>query len=285
MVSVQKAVLFAAVLLISLSPEFGCAKRNSEESGASLKNKDDAGVTVTDTSLEIKNDAGVSFKKFKFAASDSVCEIRISFTCPVAMSNPEALAELQKNFVKQAFDEKYAGLKPAEAVNRVGKDVRIMAEDYRDVDMQCVQNFGYSDTLDFSIPGFLQYTTNNDGYTCGAHGYYSTSCCFYNLADGKKVEPKDIFVTGWEQSVTKVIIEKYLKDKGVESLEEYGYAEEEKFIPNGDMLSYGRDGITFVYNTYVIAPYAEGPQAILLSWNELKSYLNKNSAIYPSLKF
>jgi hypothetical protein len=249
-------------------------------------------VTVRDTSLKT-NDGGVAyFKKFGLAIADSINsieEIKISFTYPTAIPNTPnaALAELQKNFITQAsLGKECEGLEPSAAVKCAGKDfIDEIPDDWIGDESKCQYLYSIHDALLFPIPGFVEYETFYESYTCGAHGYGAFQYSLYNLADGKKVEPKDIFTAGWEQDVTKIIIKKYLQDKGEKSLKDDGYAEEKDFIPNGGMLSIEADSITFAYVSYKIAPYAAGPQYISVSWDELKPYLNKQSALYPKLKF
>ncbi|MDR2692910.1 MAG: RsiV family protein [Chitinispirillales bacterium] len=291
--AIQTVFLFALVFLITLSPEFGCTKRNND-GGASLKKSnyaDTGAVTVIDATVNNNESGNAAFKKFELVVSDTVNkidDIRVSFTYPTAIGDSSALAELRKNFIEQAFNKKYAGLEPSEVVKSVVKghvdEVRSASGD--DGNSDCMYYFSHHDTVFFPISGFLQYITFYGDYTCGAHGGYSAQNCLYNLADGKRVEPQDIFVKGWEQSVTKSIVEQYLEGKGLNSLDEDGYAEEESFVPDGYIMSFDDpQGITFAYNTYRIAPYVEGPQAVLVSWDKLKPYLNKQSVIYPKLRF
>jgi hypothetical protein len=320
--TIQKIFLLVCVLLMSL--ENGCAKKNNDGGEAylkgtdsaaadtagiiraSLENKDSgiaasgdqlkkinsaaiiaaANFTVRDTSLKNNDGGNASFKKFELAIADSVNnidEITISFTYPTAIPNA-ALAELQKSVITQALGKKYAGLEPSAAVKSVGKDIIDEISDIIGEDYGCQYYYSYHDASLFPIPGFFEYETFYDEYTCGAHPNGVFQYSLYNLADGKRVEPKDIFIAGWEQNVVKLIIEKYLQDEGKKSLKDDDYAEEKNFIPDGGMLSFGVDSITFTYSSYKIAPYAAGPQYISVSWEKLKPYLNKQSALYPKLK-
>ena len=314
-----KTVLLICVLLVSL--EIGCAKKNNDGGNASFKEIDSAVIaanavadsaslensesnviennallkkmksapivdSVTAIDISIENSEKVSFKRFGFTVTDTFCAITISFTCPVAMPNPAVLAALQKNLIKQTFGEKHIGLKPVEVVERVGRD---LAKEARSGDEYfCQEEYAFNDTAYFPFSGFLQYETDYSGYSCGAHPFHSISTSLYNLADGKRVEPQDIFIKGWEHNVAKLIIDKYLQDEGEKSLKDLngGYAEEKDFVPTGDMLSFeDPDGITFQYNSYKIGPYAIGLPSILVSWDKLKPYLNEQSAVYPKLKF
>ncbi|GBU21655.1 hypothetical protein R80B4_01555 [Fibrobacteres bacterium R8-0-B4] len=339
--TIANIFLCAAVLLLSLSSEFGCAKKNNDGGGASVKEIDTVATIVaadTDTvdvihnatlenkgsdsvesdgqlkksnpvvidtvavvDISLKNNDGgkFSFKRFVLAISDSVNnidDIAISFTYPAAIPNSAALVELQKNFINQAFGKEYAGLEPSAIVQRIGKErvdeaadvietERAMDKAAEDVSCQYLSSF--KDTVVFPISGFLQYETYYSDYTCGAHGNYGSQTSLYSLTDGMKIEPRDIFVKGWEQNVTKLIVEEYLQEEGEKSLKDVngGYAEEKDFIPDCGMLSFtDSNGITFVYGTYRIGPYSAGYHYILLSWDKLKPYLNKQSVLYPKLK-
>jgi hypothetical protein len=238
-------------------------------------------TTETAQSMIPANIDDISFKKIDFTdTSDLFNDINISFIYPVAMPNHTGLIELQKNFIKQAFGEKYIDMEPSAIVESIAEEFRF-DEPCSSYNSDIRYELFISDSVSFPISGFLQYTTNHYEFTCGAHGNGYSIGCVYNLADKKKIELKDIFNDDWEQGVTKLIIKEYLQYLDVKSLEDDGYADENAFIPSSDILWVKPNGIEFVYPVYEIAPYSAGPQTIFLPWKILKPYLNQKSVIYP----
>jgi len=193
------------------------------------------------------------------------------FTYPVALPNQVALKELQKNFIKQKFGEKFIDQEPA-AVLGVYKSQFKEAENL-------------SDIVSFPLPGIVQYTTAAYVYYVeAAHGQNMFSIDIYALATGKKIELGTLFNKGWEQNVVKLIIREFLLAQNMQSLADYSYTQkEEDFVPENAKIS--STGMEFVYPAYQIAPHSVGEQSVFLSWNTLKPYLNKKSVIYPKLQF
>ena len=209
-----------------------------------------------------------------FARADGVISFNIVFldssgkfffTYPIALPNQTALQELQKNFIKQKFGEKFLGQEP-------GAILGLYKSQYKEVDI-------LSDGISFPLPGIAQYATS-----AVVQGQSSFSISIYTLFDGKKIEINSLFNKGWEKDVTKLIIKEFLLSQNLQSLADYGYTQKEgDFAPESIRIS--SVGVEFVYPIRQIAPYAAGEQSVFLSWTSLNPYLNKKSAIYPKLQF
>jgi len=238
-----------------------------------------------------------------------------SFTYPVALPNPAALKELQKNFIKQKFGEKFLEQQepapapapapvpspPAKAshtakgskaspvvvpscpepVPNYQEPVTILGNyksQYKEVET-------LSDVVSFPLPGIVQYTTAAYiYYVDAAHGQNKFSMGVYSLANGKEIEIGSLFNKDWEKNVVKLIIREFLLSLNLQSLTDYGYTKKESdFVPEHIRIT--STGMEFVYPAYKIAPHSVGEQSVFLSWNTLKPYLNKKSIIYPKLQF
>jgi len=242
---------------------------------------------------------------------------RFFFTYPVALPNQAALKELQKNFIKQRFGEKFleqeeptpapvpspkevakaASRKSAKGSNR--KEPVVVAPscpepvpNYQEpatilglYKSQYKEVENLSDVVSFPLPGIVQYTTTAYLYYAdAAHGRNIFSMGIYMLANGKKIEISSLFNNGWEKSVVKLIIREFLLVQNLQSLVDYSYTQkEDDFMPENAKISSA--GVEFVYPAYQIAPHAAGEQGVFLSWNTLKPYLNKKSIIYTKLQF
>jgi len=239
------------------------------------------------------------------------------FTYPVALPNQTALKELQKNFIKQRFGEKYleqeepapvpapSPKEPAKAASKKSskgssrKEPVVVAPscpepvpNYQEpanilalYKSQYKEVENLSDVVSFPMPGIVQYTTAAYLYYAdAAHGRNTFSMSIYMLANGKKIEMSSLFNPGWEKNVLKLIIREFLLMQNLQSLVDYNYTQkEDDFMPENARISSA--GMEFVYPAYQIAPHAAGEQGVFLSWNTLKPYLNKKSIIYPKLQF
>ena len=237
------------------------------------------------------------------------------FTYPVALPNPVALKELQKNFIKQKFGEKFLELEPTPAPSRpeppakapnnkkppeTGRKEPVVAVPSCPEPVPCYQepatilsNYKsqfkevetLSDVVSFPVPGIVQYTTAAYIYYAdAAHGQNKLSMGVYSLVNGKEIELTSLFNKGWEKSVVKLIIREFLLAQNMQSLTDYSYTQkEDDFVPEHMRISSA--GMEFVYPAYKIAPHSVGEQSVFLSWNTLKPYLNKKSIIYPKLQF
>jgi len=240
------------------------------------------------------------------------------FTYPVSLPNPAALKELQKNFIKQKFGEKYLEHEPAPVPVPVPSREQAKASSRQPTKgsgrkelaavvapscpepVPCYQEpvaiLGLyksqnkeaeilSDVVSFPLPGIVQYTTAAYIYYAdAAHGQNKFSMGIYSLASGKEIELGSLFNKGWEKSVVKLIIREFLLAMNLQSLTDYSYTQkEDDFVPENMRIS--STGMEFVYPAYKIAPHSVGEQSVFLSWSTLKPYLNKKSIIYPKLQF
>jgi len=237
------------------------------------------------------------------------------FTYPVSLPNHAALKELQKNFTKQKFGEKFLEQEaepapapsrpepPAKASNNKSakgrKEPAVVVPscpeqvpNYQEpatilanYKKQFKEVETLSDILSFPLPGIVQYTaTAYVYYPDAAHGQNKFSIGIYSLANGKKIEINTLFNPGWEKNVVKLIIREFLLAQNLQSLSDYSYTKkEDDFIP--EYMRITSAGMEFVYPAYKIAPHSVGEQSVFLSWNTLKPYLNKKSIIYPKIQF
>jgi len=194
------------------------------------------------------------------------------FTYPTALPDSNALRELQKNFATQRF-EKF----PFSAKD-IAASLSLYKEQNKEMEI-------LKDQVSFPLPGIVQFVTYHYSYSPGAaHGEGGSKVGIYTLADGKKIELKNIFTKGSEKAITQLIVKEFLRMQNLQKLDDYSYTKKESdFTPVNAMIS--DLGMDFVYPTYKLAPHSAGEQKVFLSWDMLKLYLNKQSVIYQKLKF
>ena len=84
----------------------------------------------------------------------------------------------------------------------------------------------------------------------------------------------DLFVEEYREALTDLLWNQLMADHQVstrQELEEMGYATTGELEPT-DNFYLGKEGITFYYNVYEIAPYVMGPTAITLPY-EMMTHL------------
>ena len=99
----------------------------------------------------------------------------------------------------------------------------------------------------------------------------------FDRKTGEQIELKDIFVPGFEQTLNNILLKALIEKTGSkdeQDLREKGYLYSmDMFAPVNFVM--GKDSMTFIYNSYEIAPYAMGMTELELTYDELESILKK----------
>jgi hypothetical protein len=126
------------------------------------------------------------------------------------------------------------------------------------------------DTIPFLNEKVATVQMDGYSYTGGAHPNPFTMLVSYDLAKGAK--PLEITDLVSDTNAVKSILEKaYKLSKGLKEtdpLTEVVYPEIQQ-IPLSAQVAVVADGVVFFYNAYEIAPYAVGPSAVLVTWDQL----------------
>ena len=116
----------------------------------------------------------------------------------------------------------------------------------------------------------------SENYLGGAHGMQSLIPHVINLKTGEEVEEDMMFIDGYEEPVSELIKAALQKDWGSpdDPGSTYCMMEEDGMVPNG-YFGVSEDGITWYFQPYVIASYAQGVVEAKVPWNELRPYLDR----------
>jgi len=124
----------------------------------------------------------------------------------------------------------------------------------------------------------------------GAHGSASTDFDIIDRRTGKRLGPSDIFVSDWRSTLGPKLKVELIRQSGfwqdsaksakvgndgnspIEDLRDLGFFESD--ISPSDKIFLCKTGIGFEYDRYEIAPWYMGEFIILLSWDELRPFLN-----------
>ncbi len=141
-------------------------------------------------------------------------------------------------------------------------------------------NWPYQFELDGSVllnrPGLVSLDLSFYAFTGGAHGNSHTENFVFNTATGKRLGLNDVFVTGFEAPLNKLIDSRFRKMRGLSPAErldgEQGMLFENSIRFN-DNLALTDKGIRFHYNPYEIAAYAFGSTVVNIPYSELEGLL------------
>ncbi len=121
------------------------------------------------------------------------------------------------------------------------------------------------------------YTVYSENYLGGAHGMQSLIPHIISLRTGTEVVEEQMFSEGYEEPVALLIREALQKEWGSpdDPGSTYCMMEEEGMVPNG-FVGVSEEGMTWYFQPYVIASYAQGIIEATVPWQELKPYLSKS---------
>lgn len=126
--------------------------------------------------------------------------------------------------------------------------------------------------------GKLQtYQVYSEHYQGGAHGMHYSVSHIIDLRTGRIVPESELFLSGYEAPVAALIRRSLEGEWGSDGIANDVFDVNE-VIPNGNCGVSG-DGVTWYYQPYEIASYAQGIIGTTVLWEELKPYLNPEYAV------
>lgn len=122
----------------------------------------------------------------------------------------------------------------------------------------------------------LVYNIYQDMYTGGAHGAYRNKYLNIDLRKLDIIRLDEIFTGDYQEVLTEAIINRLMKDNKVSTKEELlnmGFGITGDIRPTENFIL-GKNGITFHYNIYEIAPYCMGETEVSIPYKELEKILD-----------
>jgi Protein of unknown function (DUF3298) len=109
-----------------------------------------------------------------------------------------------------------------------------------------------------------------EGYTGGAHGYYSTALASYDLATGKSIPLTEVVrdTAALVPLLEKGFLAAKNSDEPGGKLEEFLFPEF-KHLPVTGNYCIEKEGLRFYYNPYEVGPWAIGATDVFLPWAQL----------------
>lgn len=130
--------------------------------------------------------------------------------------------------------------------------------------------------------GVWNYTLTNYRYTGGAHPNTQITCLNIDPKSGKILKEADVFNSKDTANICKLIMNELIKEANkrlntdtitsLDGLQEQGILlDTYLYIPSNFLL--GKDGVTFYYNRYEIAPYSAGDFQLTVNYDDIQSYM------------
>lgn len=229
------------------------------------------------------------------------CNLVINFAYAVQSSDVKLKDSLNTFFLSACFGDKYMTMAPEEAVKRYTekyvndylKDLEPMYQkDEQEKEDNATMGAWYSyykgieGHVQLYIKDLLIYRVDYNEYTGGAHGIYSSTFLNMDLRTLSPIRLDDLFVSDYEEALTDLLWNQLMADNKVathQELEDMGYATAGDLKPTENFYL-SKEGITFYYNVYEIAPYVMGPVKITLPYEVMQHLLSDDNSIIHSIQ-
>lgn len=229
------------------------------------------------------------------------CNLVINFAY-VSKSTDERMKDsLNTFFLSACFGDKYMTMTPEEAMKKYTEKY---VADYRkdlepmykkdeqdkedDASMEAWYSYykGIESHVQLYTKQLLVYRIDYNEYTGGAHGIYMSSFLNMNLQTLSPIRLDDLFVNDYSEALTDLLWNQLMADNKVtnrQELEDMGYVTTGNLEPTENFYL-GKEGITFYYNVYDIAPYVMGPVKITLPYEMMQHLLSDDSMVLNNLR-
>jgi len=211
-------------------------------------------------------------------SDDKDCaKITINYITFLEAPSDSVLEKLNMNLLDELRGEGYTNV-----IAYANGFIRDFVKDKAEIPNMATWNAEIDQKVLFNSPDFICIETNQFTYTGGAHGIYGTSYENYDRNTGDLIQLADLFVPNFEKRLA-VIGERYFRQSmaisTAESFDQTGYTfpNDEFYLPQNFGLT--KEGITFLYSIYEIAPYAQGEQEFTIPYGELRDLLKKDSVL------
>ena len=229
------------------------------------------------------------------------CNLVINFAYATQSSDVKLMDSLNTFLLAACFGDKYITMKPDAAIKKYTekyvsdylKDLEPMyqkdeqeKEDNATMEAWYSNYKGIESHVQLYIKNLLVYRVDYNEYTGGAHGIYSSTFLNMNLRTLTPIRLDDLFISEYREDLTDLLWNQLMADNKVathQELEDMGYATTGDLEPTENFYL-SKEGITFYYNVYEIAPYVMGPVKIMLPYEVMQHLLSDDNEILGSIK-
>lgn len=232
----------------------------------------------------------ISFQRFEYeenprAISDTAegSYIKLDMTLPLITDKDPAMKSIYDSLLSVYLQEMPIPSNPDSALILCGKLFNYFWSDsYSDWQGELPATSQWEltvhiDTL-FVTDGIIAYYDSAFYYTGGAHGNPENRYYLFDRETGARLSANEVFdMTPENKQAIEDLLREVYRAQGCS--EELGYwSEDNVYIPNNFFVD--KDGMSFYYNVYEIACYANGESVFTLTKEQLKPYMKRGTALY-----
>jgi len=201
----------------------------------------------------------------------------VSLEYPVKGASEEVIDKISHSILTTAFDLEEEPGTVIETARRYEDNLKDgYFNEYEDVKEIGVRS--WEDRVNGYFSGkygqFVSYMVEYYGFRGGAHGIATMTPVVFNSKTGDLVPEEEFFVEGYRNPVAG-LIRNHLLDALEGDEEALATIFEPDLVgPNGN-YEVTKDGVTWYYQPYDIAPYDLGVISVTVPWKELKPYVLK----------
>jgi hypothetical protein len=233
----------------------------------------------------------------------SYCEVRINFVFPIS-SKKISVDTLQHFFVESVFGLEFSELSPLDAVHNYTRrfienyiaDARIFSENAREHTANARMSdigareeylmndvfFSYyeklSNVITYNQHGILAFQVKQSNKRSGFIAFDSFRNYVIDLQTGTQVTEYDIFNSGYDIALQRIIIASLLEQNGVraiDELENLGFFGIEEIVPNGNFLL-DDNGITYTFNKGEYSVYQINAPVVFIPFGAIRALLRRD---------
>lgn len=228
------------------------------------------------------------------------CQIKINFKYLKSANKNDSLTQVINQVLEDAFSSAHAGAASPQSfvssikeslVNDYFKDVKKAYQTDVENGMKADEipnwyNYEYkiNSELKEGKDSILNYIVMNYQDTGGAHLNTWEQWVNVDVRNGHKLTKEEVFRKDTDEEICKLILVRLLEEANrkletdtltcVEGLNEMGILlETDLYVPDNFLL--GKDGVTFLYNRFDIAPHYMGQFELKVPYEEINTYLIK----------
>ena len=201
----------------------------------------------------------------------------VSLEYPVKGASEEVIDKISHSILTTAFDLEEEPGTVIETARRYEDNLKDgYFNEYEDVKEIGVRS--WEDRVNGYFSGkygqFVSYMVEYYGFRGGAHGIATMTPVVFNSKTGDLVPEEVFFIDGYRNPVA-ALIRSHLLDALEGDEEALATIFEPDLVgPNGN-YEVTKDGVTWYYQPYDIAPYDLGVISVTVPWKELKPYVLK----------
>ena len=271
---------YTIILLISVSLILACGKKENNGSTGDVKQ------TTTDSKNTNSGDLKFTDKSFlksynNCSPNDTCTYFKVDYIEAVSGKNKDKI----NNLISRIINVSTTLGETAPPSMQVAADTFMAQFVQMRKEFPESPQYWYLETsvaVDNETPNILTIAAGNSSYLGGAHP--NSYLQFYNISKetGDTLTLSNLFAPGFEKKLNYLIDTKFRKDNNLkpgDDLADKGGLFENKIAFNYNYTFTKEGGMTFYYNQYEIASYAQGPIEVTLSKDDIAPLLSQNSPL------